>query len=178
MGSNSFVTVTSISVPSPIVIWSALNVEEIRFTPATVRTTSRKSTTVPVANVGPETTVPSESSSTIVHGPVRPDVEYSTSKIVPSGTNEAPEPDNNFCSENVPVFNVKGLVTVTGIFVPLPIVIEAVEGSNTGVLQLTPPNEGASSVKVTVAPVGMPEITVGVAPATRVTATEGAPSTL
>ena len=70
-----------------------------------------------------------------------------------------------FCNENAPVCNENGLLTVTGIVVPLPIVIDAPEGEKIGVPQLTPPNDGASSVKVTVAPVGIPEITVGESPA-------------
>ena len=96
---------------------------------------------------------------------------------VPSGTASVGSV-TNFWSENAPVCNVKGFDTVTGMVVPLPIVIDAVTGLKTGVPQLTPPNDGASSVNVTVAPVGIPEITVGVAPATRLTATEGPPLTL
>ena len=96
---------------------------------------------------------------------------------VASGTT-LPGSLTNFCSEKAPVCKVNGFDTVTGMVVPLPMVIEAVEGSKTGVPQLTPVKLGASSVNVTVAPVGMPEITVGVAPATRLTAVEAPPLTL
>ena len=97
---------------------------------------------------------------------------------MPVGTKPAAEPDNNFCSENEPVLTVNGLETVTACVVPLPIVIDAPTGLNTGVPQFTPPNDGVSSVNVTVAPVGKPEITVGVAPATRLTAVDAPPLTL
>ena len=98
-------------------------------------------------------------------------------KVVPSGTASVGSV-MSFCSENAPVCSVNGFDTVTGIVVPFPMVMDAVTGLKTGVPQLTPPNDGASSVNVTVAPVGRPEITVGVAPATSVTAVEAPPLTL